>query len=161
MLWWKFAIFLMTFSKPQVIFSSNSASLFSVMKDTSRGAFRSNIIYLAQKEPIKVKILSISSAQGKIHLILVIFETTNQFFFEFCINLQGHETHSLYFFSWNYIFFQQKEPTKVHIWSKFMRAVESLKFCTLMGSFCQNHIKLQLKKYRRVIFYDNEEWCKV
>ena len=23
-------------------------------------------------------------------------------------------------------------------------------FCTLMGSFCQNHVQFQLKKYRRV-----------
>ena len=33
-----------------------------------------------------------------------------------------------------------------------MQAVESLKFCTLMGSFCPNHIKIQLKKYWRVSF---------
>ena len=29
----------------------------------------------------------------------------------------------------------------------FTWAVESLKFCTLMGSFCPNHIKFQLKNY--------------
>ena len=42
-----------------------------------------------------------------------------------------------------------------------MWAVKSLKFCTLMGFFCPNDIKFQLKKHRRVIFYDTEEWCKV
>ena len=30
-----------------------------------------------------------------------------------------------------------------------------------MGSFCQNNITFQLKKYRRVIFHDNEERYKV
>ena len=45
---------------------------------------------------------------------------------------------------------------------KFTWAVEIfLKFCTLMGSFCKNHLKFQLKKYRRVISHDIEEWCKV
>ena len=68
---------------------------------------------------------------------------------------------SLYLFSWNFIYFQKKEPIKVQIWCNFMWGVESLKFCTLMGSFCQNHIKSQLKNYRRVIFHDTEQWCKV
>ena len=58
-------------------------------KRTSLYLFRSNVIYFAQKEPIKVKILS---AQVEIHQILVIFETTNQFFFRFYITLQCHET---------------------------------------------------------------------
>ena len=65
MLWWKFAKFFMPFSKPQVIFSSNFASLYSVMKENS--FFKSNFIYFAQKEPMKVEILRISSAQIKIH----------------------------------------------------------------------------------------------
>ena len=32
-----------------------------------------------------------------------------------------------------------------------MRAVESPKICTLIGSFCPKHIKIQTKKYGRVI----------
>ena len=41
--------------------------------------------------------------------------------------------NSLYFFSWNFLYFQRKEPIK--IWWNFTWAVESLKFCTfLMGS---------------------------
>ena len=39
LLWWKFAIFVMSFSKPQVRFSSNFASLVSVMKDNSSAFF--------------------------------------------------------------------------------------------------------------------------
>ena len=47
------------------------------MKNNSSLIFRSNVIYVAQKEPIKVEILRISPAQVKIHQILVIFETKN------------------------------------------------------------------------------------
>ena len=41
----------------------------------------------------------------------------------------------LYFFSWNFRYFQQKKPFKVSIWWNFTWAVESLKLCTLMSSF--------------------------
>ena len=47
--------------------------------------FRSNVIYFPQKEPIKVDIFRISNVLVKIHQILVIFETKNHFFIEFCI----------------------------------------------------------------------------
>ena len=67
---------------------------------------------------------------------------------------------NLYTFNKSFIYFQQKEPNKVQIWWNFIRVVESLKFYTLTGSFCTNHIKFQLEKYRRVIFNDTEEWCK-
>ena len=39
----------------------------------------------------------------------------------------------------------------------FMQALESLKNCTLTGSFCPKHIKIQMKKYRRVMSHDTEE----
>ena len=35
--------------------------------------------------------------------------------------------------------------------------VSSRNFCTVMCSFCRNHIKFQLKKYRRVISHDTEK----
>ena len=42
----------------------------------------------------------------------------------------------------------------------FIRALNSLKICTLMGSFCPKHIKIQMKKYRRVMPNHTEEWRK-
>ena len=36
------------------------------------------------------------------------------------------------------------------IWLIFMQTVESLKICTLIGSFCRKHMKIEIKKYRRV-----------
>ena len=35
-----------------------------------------------------------------------------------------------------------------------MRALASLKVCTLMGAFCSNHKKFQLKKYRMILKKD-------
>ena len=52
----------------------------------------------------------------------------------------------LYFCSWNFVYFQQKEPIKLQIWWNFTWPVESLKFGTLMGWFCPNHLTFQLKK---------------
>ena len=36
-----------------------------------------------------------------------------------------------------------KEPIKVQIWWNFTWAVKTLKFCTLIGSFCPNHVQFQ------------------
>ena len=64
----------------------------------------------------------------------------------------------LYFFSLNFIYFQQKEPAiKVRIWWNFTCAAKRLKICTLKGSFYPNHVQFQLKKYRRVISHDTEK----
>ena len=61
-------------------------------KITPLYVFRSKVIYFAQKGLHKCKVLRFFSARIKIHQILVIFETTNQFFFKFYITLQYHET---------------------------------------------------------------------
>ena len=145
---------ILTFFKPQVNFSSNFSWLFTPLQ-----IFRSNVIYFAQKGSIKVKLFRLFSAWIKINEILVIFETKY-------LQILHHSSASwditpLYLFSWNFICFQQKEPIKVQIWWNFTWAVESLKFCTVVGSFCKNQIKFQLKKYRRLISHDIEEWCKV
>ena len=42
-----------------------------------------------------------------------------------------------------------------------MRAVQSQKICTLIGSVCPKHTDIWMKKYRRVLSHDTEEWCKV
>ena len=83
------------------------------------------------------------SARIKIHQNLIIFETKNRFLFTFYI------TH---LFSWNFIYFQQKESIKVQIKWNYIWAVESPKFCNLVGSFCQNHIKFQLKSVEELFF---------
>ena len=51
---------------------------------------RSYLFYFGQKDPIKVPILTLSSALVKICQI-VIFQTTSQFFFKIRLTLQCHE----------------------------------------------------------------------
>ena len=43
----------------------------------------------------------------------------------------------------------------------FIRALKSLKNCTLMGSFCQKHIMFQLENFRGIMCHDTEGWCKI
>ena len=84
----------MSFSKPQVGFSSNFASLSSVMKHNS-----SVLFYLKQKKSIKVQIFRLSSARIKIHQILYVnFETTSQLLFKFCIILHSSVNFKLIHF---------------------------------------------------------------
>ena len=60
--------------------------------------FRSNVIYFPLKEPIKVEILRISNALVKIHQILVIFETENQFSSNFAlfVNVMRHKSSIIF-----------------------------------------------------------------
>ena len=53
----------------------------------------------------------------------------------------------LYFCSWNFIYFQQKESIKVQIWRNFTWAVKNLKFCTLMGFF--HNFKFSAKRVHK------------
>ena len=88
----KFTNFFMSFFKSQVSFSLNFASLFSVIKDNSSVLFLGQTLNtLHNRNQLKCKFVRLLSVQVKIHQILVIFETS-QFFFKFCITLQGHET---------------------------------------------------------------------
>ena len=40
----------------------------------------------------------------------------------------------------------------------FIRALKSLKNCTLMGSFCPKHIMFQLENFIGTMCHNNEEW---
>ena len=67
----------------------------------------------------------------------------------------------LYFFSWNFIWFLQKEPIKVQNFRFLTAQVKFHQICTSIGSFYWKYIKFQVKKYRGVISHDTEEWCKI
>ena len=144
-IWWKFVKFLMSFPNHKSVFPQILHDSSVSWNITPLYFFRSNVIYLAQKEP---KCLD-QNSPNSYHfwnfapLFIIII----------------HKSSLL--FSWNFMYFQQKEPINVQIWWNFTWAVESLKFCTLVDSFCKNHIKFDLKKYRRLISHDIEEWCKV
>ena len=77
---WKFAKFLMPFSKPQVIFSWNFAWLFSVTKYNASLLFLGQALYtLHKRDQSKCKFVKTFSTRIKIHLILVIFVTKISF----------------------------------------------------------------------------------
>ena len=146
-------------------FSKQKSVLLQIFHDTEVSwkitplyFFRSKVIYFAQKGPVKVQIFETSECADQ--------NSSNSYHFwnnkSIFLQILNHFSVSwgitpLYFFSWNFIYFQQKESIKVQIWWNFMRAVESLKFHTLMDFFCPNHIKFQLKEYRKVICHDTEE----
>ena len=117
---------------------------------------------LHKRNQSKCKFLRLWSAWVKIHEILVIFWNNKSVFLQMLHHsLVSWEIAHLYLFSWNFIYFQQKELIKVQTWRNFTWTVKSLKFYTLKGSFCPNDIKAPLKKNRRVISHDTEEWYKV
>ena len=68
------------------------------------------------------------------------------------------ETTLLYFFSWNFISFGQKEPIKMQNFKLLTSHAKFHQVCTLIGSFCWKNIKFQPKKYWRVMPHDTEEW---
>ena len=59
------------------------------------------------------------------------------------------EISLLYFFSWNFIWFLQKEPTTVQNFRLLTAQVKFHQICTLIGYFCWKYIKFQLKKVWR------------
>ena len=68
----------------------------------------------------------------------------------FCSNFacifSATRDNSSVLFSWNFIIsFWQKEPIKVQILWNFTWAIESLKFCALMGCFCPSRGSLRYK----------------
>ena len=88
----------------------------------------------------------------------IIFQTATQFFFKLCIALQCHETWLLCIFLDEILFyFIHKRSLSNYKFGE----IKTLKFGTLMGSFFQNNIKFQIKKHRRAISHDTEEWYKV
>ena len=43
----------------------------------------------------------------------------------------------------------------------FHPTTQKYKNFTSMGYFCPKYMRLELKKYRGVIFHDTEQWCKI
>ena len=63
----------------------------------------------------------------------------------------------LYFFSWMFIYFQQKDPIKAQIWWNFMWAVEILHFDGLLLS---KSCTVSAKKLQKSS-HNTKEWCKI
>ena len=125
-LWWTFSIFLMSLSKPQVSFSSNFALLFSVVKDNSSVLFKAKRYILCTKGTNQSGNFENFECSGQNSPNSCHFWNNKSVF----LQILHHSSVSwditpLYFFSWNFIYFQQKEPIKVQIW---WNSPEQLKF---------------------------------
>ena len=52
-----------------------------------------------------------------------------------------------------------------YIWHRnlvnFHPTTQKFENFTLMGYFCPRYTRFELKKYRGVIFYDTDQWCKI
>ena len=112
--------------------------------------FRSNIRHFARKVPIKGQIFQTFESSDQNSPNSCHFWNNKSVFLQILHHSVYIYIIPLYFFGWNVILFEQKEPIKVQIWWNFTWTVKSLKLCTLIDSFCKNRIKFQLKKYRRV-----------
>ena len=47
------------------------------------------------------------------------------------------------------------------IFLNFQSTTQKSKNFILMGYFCPKSIRFELKKYRRIIFHETEQWCKI
>ena len=88
-----------------------------------------DIFYFGQKDPIKVPILTLSSALVKICQIPhVNFQTTSQFLSKFCITLQCHGTYLLCILAQTIYTLLKRSPLK----GKFFRLPSSqVKICQI------------------------------
>ena len=118
----------MSFFKPQVSFSSNFASLYSVMKDNSSVLFSSNNIYFAQKEHIKMKIFETFQVLGskftKFPMSILKLQVNSPSNFALLFSVM--KDNSSYFFSSNNVYFTQKECIKMKIFETFKCSGQNL-----------------------------------
>ena len=71
------------------------------------------------------------------------------------------ETTLLYFFSWNYTWFGQKESINVQNFGLLTARVEFNLIGFLIGFFCWKCIKFRLNNWRGVMSHDTEDWSKI
>ena len=116
---------------------------------------RSNVIYFAQKEPIKMHIFETFQCSGQNLLNSCHFWNNRSVFFQVLHHsLVSWDITPLYIFSWNFLYFEHKKPImKVQICWTFLWAGKSQKFCTLMDPFCSNEISLVKKVQRSYLLW--------
>ena len=128
--------------------------------------FRSKFIYFSQKELMKVKFFKLFSARTnsenlknflvlKIHQVLVIFgKKKNMLILMILFNIMRH--NSLLPSKLKFNILSTKGTYQSTISVKFRLSSRKSK----VGSFCKSDTNFRLKKYRRLICHDIEEWCK-
>ena len=108
---------------------SNSASLFSVMKDDSCSFLGESSCTSDKNSPSKWMFWTFEWLGG-----LNFKNPSSQFFFKLCITLMSWEVTLLYFFSQNFIWFLRLEPTSKRKISDFwlLMSHDTDEWCTVI-----------------------------
>ena len=118
MLTLNFTIFVMSLLKPRTSFSSNFASLSSVMRNNSSVLFHVKLYIPSRKRTLDgYKFSNFQLLAWKLTKFQI-----PQFSLEFCITFQCHDTQFLLNFLAETLHFGQKEPIKVQIF-RFLSAL--------------------------------------
>ena len=96
--------------------------------------------------------------RSKITKFFIFFETANQFSSILHHSSLSWDITPLYFFWMNFYILSTKGAYQSTNLVKFHVSSRKSKILYLDGSFCANHIRFQLKKYRRIISHDTVEW---
>ena len=139
----------MSFSKPQVSFSSNFAWLSSVTKCNFCTFLGETLYILHKRDQLKCKFFRFFSAQIEIYKNSKFIWPKNKFFFKFLphFGVMRHISSILFLAE---TLLSAKVAYKSTNLVKFHQNSLKAEICTVVGSFSQNHIKFQLKKYRKL-----------
>ena len=115
-----------------------------------------------QKKPTKVQNFRISTAYVKFHQICTLIDSFGWKYIKFrlkkYIPVMSHDSEDWCKIWKNTDLLFQKWQEFGKFWLKHLKVS---KICTFIGSYCAKYLKFDLKKYRGIIFHDNEEWCKI
>ena len=134
--------------------------------------FNWNCIWFGQKEPIKVQNFRFSTAHVKFHQSCALIVSFCWNYIKFLLKryrrVISHDTEK-WCRIWKKNWFIVSKMTRI-LWS-LTRALESLRKSQRIYLYWHwriiKHLKekstcrFELKIYRRVIYHDNEEWCKI
>ena len=119
------------------------------------------MIYLGQKEPVEENFQNFEwLCKNWRNYSCHIWNQKSVFLTLFHYSVSW-EIFLLYFFGWDFIWFRQKETIKVQNFRVLIAHMKAHQICTLIGSFCWNYIKVQLKKCWRLISQETKRRDKV
>ena len=154
---------------PRVIFETTRSGFIQILHHLSVSWKITPLYFLAQtsntldKNNPRREIFRLLSGWVRIQQIFhVIFETSILFYFKLCITFQCHERELFCTFLYGTLYdFYKRIPSKCKISEKFWLLRWNFTKFILDKLLFWKYIKFQLKKCRRVMSHDTEDWCKI
>ena len=154
---------------PQTIFETIRSGFIQILhhcsmswKITPLYLCSSNLVYFREKEQIEKEFSDFWVVGWKFaNFLMSYLKPQAGFSLNFASLFSAMRDNSSLLFSWNFIWFRQKEPIKEQTFRLLTAHVKFHQICTLIGCFYWKYIKFQLKKYRGVMSRDTEEWSKI